>query len=75
MDASVSFVVQFRNDAFKGIVCYSALLAFIQEASEPFKFSFRFFKQAQSGTYYLARRAIAAVLNLGGYKLVKVGAK
>ena len=73
MDASVSFVVQFCNNAFKGILCDSALFAFIQKALEPFKLTFRFFKQTQSGTYHLAHRAIAALFNLNGYNSSKWG--
>lgn len=75
MSASVSFVIQRSNNAFKGVVRYSALLAFFQEAPEPFKFALRFFKQAQPGSHHLARRAVAAIFNLRGYKLAKVGAK
>src|SRR5690554_1068401 len=75
MDALVSFVIQLSNNAFKGVVRYPALLAFIQEAPEPFKLALRFFNQAPSGTYHLARRSVAAIFVLRGYKLVKVGAK
>ncbi len=75
MGALVSFVIQLSNYAFKGVFRYPALLAFIQEASEPFKLALRFFKQPQSGTHDLARRAIASIFNLRSYKLVKVGAK
>src|SRR5690606_29794347 len=75
MDALVSFVIQLSNNAFKGVVRYPALLAFIQEAPEPFKLALRFFKKAQPGSHHLARRAVAAIFNLRGYKLVKVGAK
>src|SRR5690606_23490575 len=75
MGASARFVVHFCNNTFEGIVGYSTFLAFIQETSEPFKLTLRFFKQAQSGAHNFARRAIAAILNLRSYKLVKVGTK
>ena len=73
MSALEGFVIQLSNNVFKGVVRYTALLAFIQQALEPFKLAFRFFKQAQPGTHHLARRAVAAIFNLCGYKLVKVG--
>src|SRR5690554_667366 len=75
MDALGSFVIQFCNNAFKGIIRYPALLAFIQEASEAIKLALCFFKQAQSGADYLAHRAIAAILHLCCNKLIKVRAK
>jgi hypothetical protein len=73
MGALVSIVIQFSNNAFERVVRYSALLAFVQEASKPFKFTLRFLKQAQSGTHHLACGTISAILKLYSYKIVKVG--
>jgi hypothetical protein len=75
MGALVGFVIQLSNNAFKGVVRYPTLFAFIQEAPEPFKLALGFFKQAQPSTHNLARRTVTAIVNLRGYKIVKVGAK
>ena len=75
MEALVSFIIQFCNNAFKGVVHYPALLAFIQKTSEPLKLALCFFKQAQSGTHYLTCRAITAIFKPRGYKVVEVGPK
>jgi hypothetical protein len=75
MGALVGFIIQFCNNTFERVAHYSAMLAFIQKASEPVKLTLSFFKQTQPGTNHFANGAIAAIFNLCGYKLIKVGAK
>src|SRR5699024_6003998 len=75
MEALESFVIQFCNNTLKRILCYPALLAFIQEPPQSFKFTLSLFKQAQSCSYHFACRSIAAIFKLFSNELVKVGTK